>query len=275
MAPNRARCAGHRPRRRTPARTIAQSRHSDRSSTRTSQPSQQFRPQWSQRATVGWVGWRPHPWCAAVSVARRLRGRITSLYPAGWAMTRRSVGAQGDGSCPPGGEPARHGSNRQGNDDQSGHGHARGRPPGVRGRVGRRVGGWIGAVRPRGDRHRRQHHHQEPATAAGSQPAMCEVPDRAHAISSHQQRRTREGAVGCPAGVLPPRWPWNDVREWPSRHRRRRAGGAADPRVRLSCTPHDECKPPSSSGLGHHPLKVAARVRIPLGVPRDLWRNAG
>ena len=24
---------------------------------------------------------------------------------------------------------------------------------------------------------------------------------------------------------------------------------------------------PSSSGLGHHPLKVAARVRIPLGVP--------
>ena len=26
-------------------------------------------------------------------------------------------------------------------------------------------------------------------------------------------------------------------------------------------------KPPSSSGLGHHPFKVAARVRIPLGVP--------
>src|SRR5690606_19308235 len=26
-------------------------------------------------------------------------------------------------------------------------------------------------------------------------------------------------------------------------------------------------KPPSSSGLGHHPLKVATRVRIPLGVP--------
>ena len=25
--------------------------------------------------------------------------------------------------------------------------------------------------------------------------------------------------------------------------------------------------PPSSSGLGHHPFKVAARVRIPLGVP--------
>ena len=24
--------------------------------------------------------------------------------------------------------------------------------------------------------------------------------------------------------------------------------------------------PPSSSGLGHHPFKVAARVRIPLGV---------
>lgn len=28
-------------------------------------------------------------------------------------------------------------------------------------------------------------------------------------------------------------------------------------------------QPPSSSGLGHHPLKVAARVRIPLGVPQD------
>ena len=25
--------------------------------------------------------------------------------------------------------------------------------------------------------------------------------------------------------------------------------------------------PPSSSGLGHHPFKVTARVRIPLGVP--------
>gem|GEM_PF-2972499 len=24
---------------------------------------------------------------------------------------------------------------------------------------------------------------------------------------------------------------------------------------------------PSSSGLGHHPLKVAARVQIPLGMP--------
>jgi hypothetical protein len=33
---------------------------------------------------------------------------------------------------------------------------------------------------------------------------------------------------------------------------------------------HGDCvssiRPPSSSGLGHHPLKVAARVRIPLGV---------
>ena len=28
-------------------------------------------------------------------------------------------------------------------------------------------------------------------------------------------------------------------------------------------------KPPSSSGLGHHPLKVATRVRIPLGVPAE------
>ena len=38
-------------------------------------------------------------------------------------------------------------------------------------------------------------------------------------------------------------------------------------------------KPPSSSGLGHHPFKVAARVRIPLGVPdrfavRHLVRHA-
>ena len=26
--------------------------------------------------------------------------------------------------------------------------------------------------------------------------------------------------------------------------------------------------PPSSSGLGHHPFKVATRIRIPLGAPR-------
>jgi hypothetical protein len=31
--------------------------------------------------------------------------------------------------------------------------------------------------------------------------------------------------------------------------------------------------PPSSSGLGHHPLKVAARVRIPLGVPTQGRRS--
>ena len=30
--------------------------------------------------------------------------------------------------------------------------------------------------------------------------------------------------------------------------------------------PEDVRKPPSSSGLGHHPFKVVARVRIPLGV---------
>ena len=29
-------------------------------------------------------------------------------------------------------------------------------------------------------------------------------------------------------------------------------------------------EPPSSSGLGHHPFKVAARVRIPLGVPHAI-----
>ena len=32
------------------------------------------------------------------------------------------------------------------------------------------------------------------------------------------------------------------------------------------CSQLDEVLPPSSSGLGHHPFKVAARVRIPLGV---------
>ena len=31
---------------------------------------------------------------------------------------------------------------------------------------------------------------------------------------------------------------------------------------------------PSSSGLGHHPLKVAARVRIPLGLPQKPWSEA-
>ena len=33
-----------------------------------------------------------------------------------------------------------------------------------------------------------------------------------------------------------------------------------------SSTPKSSVKPPSSSGLGHHPFKVKARVRIPLGV---------
>ena len=33
-------------------------------------------------------------------------------------------------------------------------------------------------------------------------------------------------------------------------------------------------KPPSSSGLGHHPFKVTARVRIPLGV-LGLYRTPG
>ncbi len=32
--------------------------------------------------------------------------------------------------------------------------------------------------------------------------------------------------------------------------------------------------PPSSSGLGHHPFKVAARVRIPLGVRRSVSAKA-
>jgi hypothetical protein len=33
--------------------------------------------------------------------------------------------------------------------------------------------------------------------------------------------------------------------------------------------------PPSSSGLGHHPFKVAARVRIPLGVPDHRGQTRG
>jgi len=48
-------------------------------------------------------------------------------------------------------------------------------------------------------------------------------------------------------------------------------GGSSPPP--RACTPAQDLRairgdqPPSSSGLGHHPLKVAARVRIPLGVP--------
>ena len=36
-----------------------------------------------------------------------------------------------------------------------------------------------------------------------------------------------------------------------------------------------EFLPPSSSGLGHHPFKVAARVRIPLGVRNTTSRSRG
>ena len=43
----------------------------------------------------------------------------------------------------------------------------------------------------------------------------------------------------------------------------------------LACrrSQRDEAKPPSSSGLGHHPFKVTARVRIPLGV-RNTYLNS-
>ena len=46
-------------------------------------------------------------------------------------------------------------------------------------------------------------------------------------------------------------------------------GTGSHPRgMRRRYQQQDHLRPPSSSGLGHHPLKVAARVRIPLGVPR-------
>ncbi len=35
-----------------------------------------------------------------------------------------------------------------------------------------------------------------------------------------------------------------------------------------------EFRPPSSSGLGHRPFTAAARVRIPLGVHKELVRQA-
>ena len=37
----------------------------------------------------------------------------------------------------------------------------------------------------------------------------------------------------------------------------------------------EEALPPSSSGLGHHPFKVAARVRIPLGVRNHINWSRG
>jgi hypothetical protein len=40
----------------------------------------------------------------------------------------------------------------------------------------------------------------------------------------------------------------------------------SDRSQREEAMPH---RPPSSSGLGHHPFKVAARVRIPLGVQSE------
>ena len=50
-----------------------------------------------------------------------------------------------------------------------------------------------------------------------------------------------------------------------------RVSGA--PEGGLCCPVHP--KPPSSSGLGHHPLKVATRVRIPLGVPATAAQVSG
>jgi hypothetical protein len=49
---------------------------------------------------------------------------------------------------------------------------------------------------------------------------------------------------------------------------RRRAPGASQVTVPAHPLPSFGCfTAPSSSGLGHHPLKVEARVRIPLGLP--------
>ena len=46
----------------------------------------------------------------------------------------------------------------------------------------------------------------------------------------------------------------------------RRRGSRSVP-IRLDRSRADRtARPPSSSGLGHHPLKVATRVRIPLGL---------
>ena len=53
---------------------------------------------------------------------------------------------------------------------------------------------------------------------------------------------------------------------------RRLAGGRVGPASVLCALPAGAVRhvpPPSSSGLGHHPFKVAARVRIPLGVRRQ------
>ena len=47
--------------------------------------------------------------------------------------------------------------------------------------------------------------------------------------------------------------------------------GTFNPKVvgSIPTRPTIENRPPSTSGLGRHPFKVVARVRIPLGAPRD------
>ena len=51
---------------------------------------------------------------------------------------------------------------------------------------------------------------------------------------------------------------------WRLTHIRRSVGHSV--LIAFHCSQPESSLPPSSSGLGHHPFKVAARVRIPLGV---------
>ena len=95
-----------------------------------------------------------------------------------------------------------------------------------------------------------------------------------------QRRALRDARPGGSSRALRARRPGTDRDPFATRRVRRRLSGRRSRVawwiVRPALLDSDRSqrdkaiayRPPSSSGLGHHPFKVAARVRIPLGVRR-------
>ena len=143
----------------------------------------------------------------------------------------------------------------------------RGRDAGVRaGRQQHPPRARHGARRHRGRRGRpaRRARRQPPSTTSTATCRGCSTrpcgrcPATSPLIWAGSSPTARLGGISPDAASTPPRSC--------GRGRTSRWNGTG-PVLTSRCSQPDEAPlPPSSSGLGHHPFKVAARVRIPLGV---------
>ena len=118
---------------------------------------------------------------------------------------------------------------------------------------------------PRRGRRRAPRHVRRPGVAPHRRPSrtrrrLTRVPSTAKSDRAEPVHRAEWCRLGAPAGRRRP------CRQ-PLEARVAAEGAAARVPCALQQEPSpDTSQPPSSSGLGHHPFKVAARVRIPLGV---------